>query len=107
MRSTLFYIPAEIAGLPVFGFGLLLALWCVGGVLYLGWLIRRQGFNADTRSCLPVILLAGLVIAFVLPAICDERGFPVRGYGVMLALPSPSAWQWPSIAADEWASILN
>ena len=84
MRSTLFYIPAEIAGMPVFGFGLLLALWGVGSVLYLGWLIRRQGFNADTRSYLPVILLAGLVIAFVLPAICDERGFPIRGYGVML-----------------------
>src|SRR5579863_1713917 len=84
MRSTLFYIPGEIAGMPVFGFGLLLTLWAVGSALYLAWLIRRQGFNADTRSYLPVMLLGGLVIAFVLPAVCDDSGFPIRGYGVML-----------------------
>ena len=27
MRQTLFYIPPEVFGLPLFGFGLLLAVW--------------------------------------------------------------------------------
>lgn len=84
MRSTLFYIPGEIAGLPVFGVGLLLAVWALGSVLLLAWLVRRQGFNADTRGYVPVLLLLAAVIVFLLPAISDADGLPVRGYGVML-----------------------
>jgi phosphatidylglycerol:prolipoprotein diacylglycerol transferase len=84
MRSTLFHIPAEAWGMPVFGFGLLLALWVVGSILLLAWLVRRQGFNADTRGYVPVLLLVGLVIAYLLPAISDDYGLPIRGYGVML-----------------------
>ena len=84
MRSTLFYIPSELAGVPVFGFGLLLVVWAVASVLLLAWLIRRQGFNADTRGYLPVLLLMGAVIAFILPRIADAHGLPIRGYGVML-----------------------
>lgn len=84
MRSTLFYIPAEIAGVPVFGYGLLLVLWAVASVGLLAWLVRRQGFNSDTRGYVPVLLLLGAVIAYLLPAISDENGLPLRGYGVML-----------------------
>ncbi|MBI2827148.1 MAG: prolipoprotein diacylglyceryl transferase [Planctomycetia bacterium] len=84
MRTTLFYIPSEILGLPVFGFGLLLAAWVVGSVLLVAWLVRRQGWNADTRSYLPVLLLVGLAIAYLLPAISDSHGLPIRGYGTML-----------------------
>lgn len=84
MRSTLFYIPAEVAGLPMFGFGLLLAVWAVGSILLLAWLAPRQGFNADTLGYMPVLLLLGLVIAYLLPAISDTNGLPIRGYGVML-----------------------
>ena len=84
MRSTLFHIPAEVAGLPVFGYGLLLALWAVASVALLAWLVRRQGFNADTRGYLPVLVVMGLVIAYLLPAISDRQGLPIRGYGIML-----------------------
>ncbi len=86
MRSTLFYIPAEIAGMPVFGYGLLLAAWGVASVVLLAWLVRRQGFNSDTRGYVPVLLVLGAVIAYLLPAISDDYGLPVRGYGVMLLL---------------------
>jgi phosphatidylglycerol:prolipoprotein diacylglycerol transferase len=84
MRSTLFYIPTEIAGVPVFGYGLLLVVWAVTSLTLLAWLVRRQGFNSDTRGYVPVLLLLGAVIAYLLPAISDENGLPVRGYGVML-----------------------
>ena len=30
--------------------------------------------------------MLGLAIAFVLPALCDVRGLPIRGYGMMMLL---------------------
>ena len=86
MRTTLFHIPTEVAGLPLFGFGLLLAVWAVVSLGILLVLVRRQGFNADTRSHLPLLGLAGLVIAFLLPAIVKPEGLPIRGYGAMFLL---------------------
>lgn len=38
------------------------------------------------RHCLPTIVVLGLIGAFVLPALCDSDGLPIRGYGVMLLL---------------------
>ncbi len=107
MRSTLFYIPGEIAGWPVFGVGLLLAVWAIGSVLLLAWLVRRQGFNADTRGYVPVLLLLAAVIVFLLPAISDADGLPVRGYGVMLLVAVVAAWGWLCIVRDAWGSIPN
>jgi phosphatidylglycerol:prolipoprotein diacylglycerol transferase len=85
MRSTLFHIPLEVAGMPLFGFGLLLAVWAVFSVVVLAVLIRRQGFNADTQSYLPILAMFGLVILF-LPKIADPAGLPIRGFGLMLLL---------------------
>jgi phosphatidylglycerol---prolipoprotein diacylglyceryl transferase len=82
--QTLFYIPREVFGLPLFGFGLLLALWAIGSAALLAWLVRRHGFGAETRGYLPVLALMGAVIAFVLPAISQSEGLPIRGYGTML-----------------------
>ena len=86
MLQTLFYIPNDIFGLPLFGFGLLLAVWAVLGGLYLFWLVRRQGFNSDTLGYAQVLAVLGLAIAFVLPALCEPRGLPIRGYGMMMLL---------------------
>ena len=87
MLQTLFYIPCELFGLPVFGFGLLLAVWAVASAVLLAWLIRRQGFNADTRSYLPGAgACLGAAIAWVLPLLCDVHGLPIRGYGMMMLL---------------------
>ena len=86
MRQTLFYINWELFGWPMFGIGWLLIVWCVFTVALLGWLVRRQGWNADTRSWLPIVTIVGLAIygtQFLLPA---ETGLPVRGYGMMLML---------------------
>jgi phosphatidylglycerol:prolipoprotein diacylglycerol transferase len=85
MRQTLFFIPHEIAGVQVFGFGWLLAAWVAVCVVWLGWLVRRQGWTAETRSHLPYMVLVALGVAFVLPWIeAGKQGLPVRGYGVML-----------------------
>ncbi|NQT39475.1 MAG: prolipoprotein diacylglyceryl transferase [Planctomycetes bacterium] len=81
MLRTLFNIPSEY-----FGFGPLLAVWAVFSVGLFIWLVRRQGFSEDTRGYLPLVLLVGGVIWFLLPLLCEEEGLAVRGYGVMLML---------------------
>lgn len=86
MLQTLFHIPNEIAGMPVFGFGLLLAIWAVGSLVLLAWLGWRQGFNADTLGYIPILLLIGAAIWLVLPRLAEAEGLPIRGYGVMLLL---------------------
>ncbi len=85
MLDTLFYIPERIGGVPTFGAGWLLALWAAASLVLLAWLVRRQGFNADTWSQAALLLVIGLFIWRVLPAISEPgRGLPIHGYGVML-----------------------
>jgi len=99
MLETLFQIPGQIGGVPVFGFGLLLAVWAIGSVALLGYLAWRQGFNADTLSYVPLLLVLGAVIAWVLPALGGGQGLPIHGYGVMLLL---------AVLASTWlATVLG
>ena len=75
----------------MFGNGLLLILWAVASACTLAWLVWRQGWNADTLGYVPILLLFGAVIYWVLPAICEtlpngRRGLPIRGYGMMMLL---------------------
>jgi phosphatidylglycerol:prolipoprotein diacylglycerol transferase len=87
MLETLLYLPEAIAGMPVFGAGLLLALWAVGSVVFLAFLLRKQGLSADTLSYVALLGVIGLVIWQVLPRIVEPRhGLPIRGYGMMLLL---------------------
>jgi len=84
MLQTLVHIPNEIGGIPVFGFGLLFGLWALFSVGLICWLTWRQGFTAETRGHVPVLVIVGLAIAFLLPRIAETQGLPIRGYGVML-----------------------
>ena len=84
MCQTLFFIPSEFAGWPVFGLGLLLMVWAVASVVMLAWLVWRQGWNGDTWGYVPILLLIGAIIGWVLPALCKSEGLPIRGYGVMI-----------------------
>ena len=86
MAPTLFHIPNQIAGFPVFGAGLLLIVWVAFSVLLMIWLIRRQGFSGDTWSNLPLLILIGAAIWLLLPRLTDSQGLPIRGYGVMVLL---------------------
>ncbi len=85
MFDTFFHIPESIGPYPVFGFGLLLAVWAVASAGFLVWLVRRQGLTADTWSYVPLLLLIAAILGWILPGISDPGlGLPVHGYGVML-----------------------
>jgi phosphatidylglycerol:prolipoprotein diacylglycerol transferase len=91
LRSTLFYIPAQLAGLPVFGIGLLLAAWIVFAVVLLFWVSRRPGGSRDIAGYFPILVIVAAVIAFLLPNLIEpdpagHPGVPIRGFGVMLML---------------------
>ncbi|MEM7475120.1 MAG: prolipoprotein diacylglyceryl transferase family protein [Planctomycetota bacterium] len=90
MRSTLFYIPHELFGLPVFGFGLLLGLVVIAYAGWAAWVYSKTQSTDDIMGSLPVVGIAAAVIIFLLPNV-EQRlqddtilGLPVRGYGVMV-----------------------
>jgi phosphatidylglycerol---prolipoprotein diacylglyceryl transferase len=82
MCSELFRIPYEVGGVPIFGFGVLLAIWAIASAATIIGLVRKHGNATEVLGSLPVLLLLGAAIVF-LPRIFPE-GLPVRGYGVML-----------------------
>lgn len=98
MWQTLFYIPAHVHGYPMFGFGLLLGIWAVVSVGILGWNIWRHGVGAEVWGYLPILLLFGAAIVFVLPAISEPEGLPIRGYGVMMLL---------AVVSGTWLAIYR
>jgi len=85
MRQTLFVIPAEVFGVPLFGFGLVLGLWALltGAA---AWVIYRRAGGGEVLRQVPVMLLVGAGI-WLAPRVIDvEHGLPVRGFGVMMLL---------------------
>jgi phosphatidylglycerol:prolipoprotein diacylglycerol transferase len=92
VRSTLFYIPAEWLGWPVFGLGWLLALWLIGWGVTVARLARKPGGWTEIQSLLPLMLVGAVAIAGLLPGLVEygvdgrPLGLPIRGYGVMLML---------------------
>ena len=91
MRSTLFYVPHEIGGIPLFGFGI-----CLGLIVafYCSWCIWRklQGDSAtQILSGSSMWLIAAAIVVFALP-MAEARwgqdgepiGLPIRGYGLMV-----------------------
>ena len=91
MFDTLYHIPRDIAGLPVFGVGLLLAAWCLFGLIILIVAWRRGGSLAEWAGYLPLLVLVAAAIIWFLPQVCNERGLPIRGYGMMLLIAVVSA----------------
>ena len=105
MLDTLFYIPREIAGVPVFGPGLLLVGWCVFGVVLLWVVARRTGFGGEFWSYIPLLALVAAAILWLLPRICRDEGLPIHGYGAMLLIAVLSgtgllAWRAKRVGLD-------
>ena len=95
MYQTLFLIPHEIGGLPVFGYGWALIVWGIVCALAMVYLARTQGLGRDTLSYLPVLLIVAAAIVYVAPmmeiqgespGVGEFAGLPIRGYGVMMLL---------------------
>jgi phosphatidylglycerol:prolipoprotein diacylglycerol transferase len=104
MRSTLFFIPHEFAGLTLFGFGwilIALAIGCAGWIAWTTLSARRFAARgkeidlvAEILTGLPIWGVAAALVAFVLPNIEQTLpgsppivlGLPIRGYGVLVLL---------------------
>lgn len=84
MHPTLFHIPQQIGPVPVLGFGVVLGIWAILSLAMLVWLVRKYGLGSEALSNVPLLLLIGAIIWWVLPRIGDEHGLPVRSYGLML-----------------------
>ncbi len=90
--QTLFPIPHDLFGLPLFGMGWLLGIWAVVSIPLIGWLTLHHGWTPETRGHAMVLGMIGLAIAFLLPRLEDQApngepiGLLIRGYGVMLLL---------------------
>ena len=102
MRSTLFYIPSalELGGgsVPLFGWGLGLAVWAVLGGAGFAWAAARHGFGPACRALGVPILVVAAMLLWILPALDDGAGVPIRGYGVMLLVAA---------ATGTWLSIVR
>lgn len=96
MLTTLFHVPSRIAGLPLFGMGLLLAVWGAATALMLATAWRRGRLRETLVGSGVPLALTGAMILWLLPALDDGRGVPVRGYGTML-LAAAAAGIWLSI----------
>lgn len=94
MRRTLLIIPNEVFGLPLissdarFGWGLLLAVTALLGLVFIWWRARREGFGPEARSNLIILaaVCAGIVLVAPRLLVTEDgvHGLPIRGYGVML-----------------------
>ncbi|HEX5106181.1 MAG TPA: prolipoprotein diacylglyceryl transferase family protein, partial [Pirellulaceae bacterium] len=111
MRSTLFYIPAEVAGVPVFGVGWLLGIWLVLCIAILFWIWRQTGDSRELVGYLPFLAIVALVIVFMLPMMMQlgsdgqPLGVPIRGFGVMFMLATVAgvglaAWRARQMGID-------
>lgn len=85
MKQTLFYLPTEIFGLPLFGAGLLFwAILILGALSVLRALLRKR--PDDALFYATIAALGVFIVRVVGPRIAESGGFPIRGYGVFLML---------------------
>src|SRR6188508_2466444 len=82
MCSELLHIPYVWYGVPIFGVGVLLAIWAVGTVITLVSMVRRHGWSGETWGALPPLAIVGAAIVG-LPHLFPG-GLPLRGYGLMM-----------------------
>lgn len=80
MRSELFRIPIDWHGIPLFGVGLVLALWVIGCAV--GMVVATKKSAGTWKDLLPGLIIGSLAIIF-LPKFFSE-GLPIRGYGLMV-----------------------
>ncbi len=86
MKQTLFFIPTQIFGVPLFGAGIL--FWCIliaGVVAILRSLINRKDFG-DACFYTFITTLGIGVVRYIGPHLTEDGGFPIRGYGVFLTI---------------------
>jgi phosphatidylglycerol:prolipoprotein diacylglycerol transferase len=87
MCSELLRIPIAWNGIPIFGFGVLLAIW----LAFSAWGMRATAKISDwqtaVRAHLATVLIIAGAIAIFIPRFFSD-GVPIRGYGVMVLVGS-------------------
>ena len=109
MRSELFRIPFQWGPIPIFGFGVLLAVWLLFGGWRLFNSIRARGWSPETRDlCWGLVLVAAVILCLPFLPQWFPRGFsllaegiPVRGYGVMLLLAATAGVGLSCVRANQ------
>ncbi len=95
MYQTLFHIPHQLGGIPVFGWGWALGVWILISAFVLWSSYRRHGFGLETKSQIPILGIFAFVLVAVLPRLegisATGQGVPIRGFGVMLLIAVVSA----------------
>jgi len=97
MLSTLFHIPTRITlggvSLPLAGLGILLVVWGIAAVVMLKRTATVHGWRVAIETLgLPLAIVAAAIL-WLMPALDDGQGVPVRGYGAMLLLAAMAgAW---------------
>lgn len=86
MKQTLFYIPLEIFGYPMFGWGILFWILLAVFSAILSFSLWRKRSREDFQNWLVMGGVSLLLVVFVAPRICEPEGFPIRGYGVFLMI---------------------
>lgn len=108
MRQVLFHIPLDP---PWFGFGILLAVWALIGIVALVVRLRTKDVKFSTDDLWPLgqwIVIAGLIIAAPrLGAYLREhgsppfqQGLPLFGYGFMLFVAVATGGWWATVRAQ-------
>ena len=86
MRQTLFFVPTEFFGVPLFGVGIL--FWLIAA--YFLWRIVRNMLgrrnSGELVGDIAIGAVALAIVVWIAPALDFGRGLPVRGYGVFLML---------------------
>jgi phosphatidylglycerol---prolipoprotein diacylglyceryl transferase len=90
VRSTLFFIPHEFLGIPLFGWGWALGITFITAVIWMVVQLRAGKSQSEIFSSGLMFLIAIPLFLFVLPSI-EQRwpdgtpiGLPIRGYGVLV-----------------------
>lgn len=86
MRPTLFYIPPELFGVELFGFGLLFWIIFAATLAVLVWALAVKKSWEDFWSSLLLGAVASVLVVWIAPAVGEGKGFPIRGYGLFLML---------------------
>ena len=87
MRQTLCYIPETFFGLPLFGWGLGLAVLAAIVLLVHVYQYFKHRTISDVGSSIAMLIIGGILIVLVLPRIAEPQlGIPIRGYGLCLVV---------------------
>lgn len=85
MKQTLFFLPTQIAGYPIFGTGILFwAILIIGAITIVRYLLQKRAGDAVFTAA--IVALGLFLVRVVGPVISETNGFPIRGYGVFLTL---------------------